>query len=373
MASLLCTTSSSIASTSFFDSVHQHQLPFTCDHRKLLPLSAGSKHPRLAATRNPPQTSGGRRDVVAMASLQDLEVCSHFVQTIAGYVPFGFVDAASVSADGSLAFALAGGGAVAALAAALSLADPEKRRQKQAADAGGDDKDVVKNYFNSSGFERWRRIYGEADDVNSVQLDIRQGHAQTIDKVLSILKEGGSLEGVTVCDAGCGTGSLAIPLALEGAIVNASDISSAMVVEAEKKACEALSKAAPLTGKALKNPQFQTQDLESITGKYDTVACLDVLIHYPQDKAGAMISHLASLAQKRLILSFAPKTLYYSVLKRIGEFFPGPSKATRAYLHAEEEVEEALKKAGWLVRRREMTATKFYFSRLLEAVPLSSQ
>ena len=41
-----------------------------------------------------------------------------------------------------------------------------------------------------------------------------------------------------------------------------------------------------------------------------------------------MIAHLASLAEKRLILSFAPWTPYYAVLKRIGELFPGPSKVT---------------------------------------------
>ena len=81
----------------------------------------------------------------------------------------------------------------------------------------------------------------------------------------------------------------------------------------------------------------------------------------------AMITHLASLADERLIISFAPKTLAYSVLKRIGELFPGPSKATRAYLHAETDVEAALNKAGWTVTKREMTATQFYFSRLLEA------
>lgn len=92
------------------------------------------------------------------------------------------------------------------------------------------------------------------------------------------------------------------------------------------------------------------------------------MIHYPQDKADGMIQHLASLADKRLILSFAPKTPYYSVLKRIGELFPGPSKATRAYLHAEEDVESALQKCGFKVVKREMTATSFYFSRLLEAV-----
>lgn len=39
-----------------------------------------------------------------------------------------------------------------------------------------------------------------------------------------------------------------------------------------------------------------------------------------------MIKHLASLADERLIISFAPYTPYYAVLKRIGELFPGPSK-----------------------------------------------
>lgn len=39
-----------------------------------------------------------------------------------------------------------------------------------------------------------------------------------------------------------------------------------------------------------------------------------------------MVQHLASLSEDRLIISFAPNTLAYSILKRIGELFPGPSK-----------------------------------------------
>ena len=40
--------------------------------------------------------------------------------------------------------------------------------------------------------------------------------------------------------------------------------------------------------------------------------------------------------------------------------------ATRAYLHAEEDVEAMLLAAGFKVTRRDMTATSFYYSRLLE-------
>jgi magnesium-protoporphyrin O-methyltransferase len=81
-----------------------------------------------------------------------------------------------------------------------------------------------------------------------------------------------------------------------------------------------------------------------------------------------MISHLGSLAESRLIMSFAPKTLCYSLLKKVGEFFPGPSKATRAYLHREADIVKALEADGWRIERRAMNKTQFYFSRLLEAV-----
>jgi magnesium-protoporphyrin O-methyltransferase len=81
-----------------------------------------------------------------------------------------------------------------------------------------------------------------------------------------------------------------------------------------------------------------------------------------------IVAKLGSLSKDRLILSFAPKTWYYDILKKIGELFPGKSKTTRAYLHPEEEVIAALKQAGFTIKRGEMTATKFYFSRLFEAV-----
>jgi hypothetical protein len=68
----------------------------------------------------------------------------------------------------------------------------------------------VKNYFNTDGFNRWQKIYGETDEVNKVQLDIRQGHAQTVEKVLGWLDAEGGVAGTSVADAGCGTGGEAV-------------------------------------------------------------------------------------------------------------------------------------------------------------------
>lgn len=223
---------------------------------------------------------------------------------------------------------------------------------------GKDDKAIVENYFNTVGFDRWQRIYRDGE-VNRVQQDIRVGHQQTIDTVLTWLNADGNLSGLTICDAGCGVGSLTIPLATAGAKVYASDLSEKMVGEARVWAQEAL----PATATA---PQFTVKDLESLSGQYHTVICLDVLIHYPDEKIGQMIQHLQSLATHRLILSFAPKTCFYATLKKVGDFFPGPSKATRAYLHRESDICQILTADGWQVQRTAMSKTRFYFSRLLE-------
>ncbi len=221
------------------------------------------------------------------------------------------------------------------------------------------DKAIVKDYFNNTGFDRWRNIYGDGN-VNKVQLDIRDGHQQTIDTVVSWLEADGNLNQLSICDAGCGVGSLTLPLAKEGATVVASDISAKMVGEAAERIKQELTHP--------QNIRLDVQDLESIRGSYDTVICLDVLIHYPTEDAAKMIGHLSSLANSRIILSFAPKTFLLTILKRIGEFFPGPSKTTRAYQHKEEDIVKILQDNGFSIKRTGMTSTNFYYSRILEAV-----
>ena len=225
-----------------------------------------------------------------------------------------------------------------------------------------DDKTVVRDYFNATGFDRWKRIYGDGE-VNKVQANIRTGHQKTIDNVLEWFAEDGDLSEMTVCDAGCGVGSLAIPLARMGAKVYASDISEKMAGEGAERAKAELGDELS----AERMPKFEAKDLEKIDGSYHTVVCLDVLIHYPQEKADDMIEHLSSLATDRVILSFAPKTCFYATLKKVGDFFPGPSKATRAYLHRESDVVAALEANGWKIGRRSLNKAPFYFSRLLEA------
>ena len=43
-----------------------------------------------------------------------------------------------------------------------------RRRSAQTTTAGGDEKEAVKGYFNTVGFERWNKIYGTTDEISSV-------------------------------------------------------------------------------------------------------------------------------------------------------------------------------------------------------------
>ncbi|MCP9916461.1 magnesium protoporphyrin IX methyltransferase [Cyanobium sp. ATX 6F1] len=221
------------------------------------------------------------------------------------------------------------------------------------------EKAEVHAYFNSTGFERWNRIYSDSSEVNKVQRNIRLGHQKTVDQVLGWLQEEGDLAQRSFCDAGCGVGSLSLPLAALGAgRIAASDLSEAMVAEAQRRA----------DGLGL-DPQrlsFSSSDLESLSGLYDTVICLDVFIHYPQEAAEQMVEHLAGLAERRLIVSFAPYTPLLAALKRIGELFPGPSKTTRAYTLKETGIVAAAERSGFVPMRRSLNQAPFYFSRLVE-------
>ena len=145
-----------------------------------------------------------------------------------------------------------------------------------------DDKAEVKAYFDTEGFSRWNKIYSKSDEVNKVQMDIRTGHQMTIDKVMNWVSDEDNSRN-TLCDAGCGVGSLAIPMSSQFKRVYASDISASMTKEASTRAKSA----------NVENMEFKVSDLENLSGKYNTVACIDVMIHYPTDKVCNEITYVA--------------------------------------------------------------------------------
>ena len=221
------------------------------------------------------------------------------------------------------------------------------------------EKTEVKDYFNGTGFDRWKRIYSKSEEVNTVQKNIRIGHQKTVDDVIGWVQKDSNITEKTFCDAGCGVGSLAVPMLMMGIKnIQVSDISSSMINETKKRIQNA--------GLNAKNVRFKISDLENLNGSFDYVICLDVFIHYPQSVAEEMVKHLCDLSKSHLIVSFAPYTPFLAVLKNIGKLFPGPSKTTRAYTLKEKGIINAAKERGFEVVQKKLNQAPFYFSKLIE-------
>ena len=221
------------------------------------------------------------------------------------------------------------------------------------------EKTEVRDYFNGTGFDRWKKIYSKSEEINTVQKNIRKGHQKTLDDVVSYVRNYPDFTKKSFCDAGCGVGSLAIPLLRLGIKdLKISDISSEMINETKKRinAC----------GLNQRKIKFQTCDLEKLKGSFNVVICLDVFIHYPQSVAEEMVKHLCDLSKENLIVSFAPYTPLLAILKNIGKLFPGPSKTTRAYTLKEEGIINAASDKGFVVVKKKLNQAPFYFSKLIE-------
>ncbi|ONK80014.1 uncharacterized protein A4U43_C01F12850 [Asparagus officinalis] len=139
------------------------------------------------------------------------------------------------------------------------------------------------------------------------------------------------------------------------------------------------------TNKGLSRGKQQARSAGAgLDGRYNTrvwpCTCDTLPAHRRRKRQGDRIAHQVSWrrwARRRLPASAFraaedSTTCMTTAVEEMVELYPGPTKARRAYLHAEKDVERALKKAGWAVRKRGFIGTQFYFANLIEAVPVGS-
>lgn len=226
----------------------------------------------------------------------------------------------------------------------------------------------IQSYFEGRGFERFERIHGgSAGERNRFQNIVRAGHSMTRDVVLEWLRDDRNLEGLSLCDAGCGVGTISIPLAQAGARVHAVDFSDKMIEAAKVRGREFRDRAA--------NLEFEAQNILHLSGLYDAVLCIDVFARYPTQRVLQMLTHLCSLSKSRVIISFTPKKMFDRAFLRIGNRYASRHSIPLLYTHREEVIVKALQAMGFEIARRKVLATRFnvYFCTLLEAVRRSDE
>lgn len=225
-------------------------------------------------------------------------------------------------------------------------------------------------YFDGLGFERWSAIYGDAE-VSRIRQTIRAGHARMLALAEQWICEGvGSWQssvagelpaadrGPTILDAGCGTGLLSVALARRGLRVDAVDLAPQMAQAAER--------AARAAGVA-EQVRARSADLEELAGRYDAVACLDVLVHYPEPGFAQICRQLARLSAGPLVFTYAPRERLLAALHWLGGRFPTNHRRTEIQMIPPPFVERTLMEAGMRVRRSARVSQGFYHVTLVEA------
>jgi magnesium-protoporphyrin O-methyltransferase len=216
----------------------------------------------------------------------------------------------------------------------------------------------LRQYFDGVGFTRWSAIYGQAE-LSPIRRSIRAGHTVMLNQALDWIAElPTNAAQPSALDAGCGTGLFSLELARRGYQVTAADLAPQMA--------HATANAAAAAGLA-ERINCQVSDLEALSGRYDLVACFDVLIHYPPEPFVTMLQHLAGLTTTTLLFTYAPHSPLLAALHRVGGFFPHSQRRTTIAMIPDDLVRTTLAACGLTLRRARRVSSGFYHVTLIEA------
>jgi len=219
----------------------------------------------------------------------------------------------------------------------------------------------LQTYFDATAMKAWAQLTSDAP-VSKIRETVRQGRDRMRATLLSWLPT--EMTGLSLLDAGCGTGALSVEAARKGASVLAIDIAGNLVNIAQERAPKDLGAG---------GIDFRVGDLlDPALGRFDHVVAMDSLIHYPAGEIVRVLAALAARTDRSIVFTFAPRTPALSVLHAVGKIFP---KADRAPA-IEPVTEQRLRKgfaadpalAGWRVGRTQKISGGFYTSQAMELV-----
>ena len=171
------------------------------------------------------------------------------------------------------------------------------------------------------------------------------------------------MSGLSLLDAGCGTGALAVEAAQRGARVIAIDIAGNLVALAKERA--------PAELRA--SIDFQVGDMLSpALGGFHHVVAMDSLIHYPTAQIIAVLSEIAPRCGGSIVFTFAPQTPLLSLMWGMGRLFPRADRAPAIEPVVETRLRKAIadepRLANWRIGRTQRIGSGFYTSQALELV-----
>ncbi|MEJ6403389.1 magnesium protoporphyrin IX methyltransferase [Yoonia sp. 2307UL14-13] len=171
-------------------------------------------------------------------------------------------------------------------------------------------RDRVEEYFDRSATRVWERLTSDAP-VSGIRATVRAGRDRMRDLMLAQLPS--DLRGARVLDAGCGTGAMAVELAIRGADVVAVDISPALIGIARERMP---------TDLAGRIDWVAGDMLDATSGGFDHAVAMDSLIYYSAPDVAALLGRAAERVNGKFVFTLPPRTPALMAMWRMGKMFP---------------------------------------------------
>lgn len=183
------------------------------------------------------------------------------------------------------------------------------------ADAWGRTRGRLEEYFDRTALDAWAALTSDTP-VSRIRATVRAGRDRMRETILSWLPA--DMTGLTLLDAGCGTGALAVEAAKRGAQVTAIDVSPSLVsIAVERSPAELRERLRFVSGDML----------DPALGRFDHIVAMDSLIHYRRANIVDAARALAARADASLIFTIAPATPLLRVMHFAGKAFPRSDRA----------------------------------------------
>jgi magnesium-protoporphyrin O-methyltransferase len=205
----------------------------------------------------------------------------------------------------------------------------------------------------------WEKLTSTAP-VSGIRATVRAGRDAMRNTLLSWLPA--DMTGLSLLDAGCGTGALALEAAARGARVTAIDLSPQLVALAAERAAK---------HPAAARVTFDSGDmLAESHGRFDYVVCMDSIIHYRAADAVIALGRLAARTDRALLFTFAPFTPLLGSMLTIGKLVPKGDKSPAIEPQRESRLRRTLATApqfeGFALGQSRRIKSGFYFSQAME-------
>ncbi len=207
-------------------------------------------------------------------------------------------------------------------------------------------------YFDRTAAPAWEALTSDAP-VSRIRATVRAGRDEMRALLLSMLP--GDMTGLTLLDAGCGTGALTVEAARRGARVTAVDVSPRLIATARERLG---------TGATV---DWRVGDmLDPSLGRFDCVVAMDSLIHYREADILDALAALTQRTDQQVLFTVAPLTPLLAAMHAVGRLFPQGDKAPAIEPVASRRLTRHLASdprfGGWTLGAPKRVTSGFYLS-----------